>query len=289
MRHSNRLLLLLIAAFLASCADYAAYQQELASRPVYGMRYTPIVGMPQKYNLEATGELCKAISAGKGYEAFLASSPSVQPQSNQTYKHTCRESLGSVTCKSKPVISASTYANLYNQQKQTLVKNKQMLSTEKEEKNKMQKTIQMMQGQLEKYSKLADEKKNQNKVLEMDLVKLRKDIEAMERSEKKSGQSQKSVEVRLDRALEEIEKYKSLLSAERAKSAEVFGSINPELLTPSVSKIITLLLALLFLSLLTEVAKPIPIAVPSSIIPSKIISSKDLTIIDLSVVTGVLV
>ena len=119
MRHSNRLLLLLIAAFLASCADYVAYQQELASRPVYGMKYTPIAGMPQKYNLEATGELCKAISAGKGYEAFLASSPSVQPQSNQTYKHTCRESLGSVTCKSKPVISASTYANLYNQQKQT--------------------------------------------------------------------------------------------------------------------------------------------------------------------------
>ena len=122
-----------------------------------------------------------------------------------------------------------------NQQKQTLVKNKQMLSTEKEEKNKMQKTIQMMQGQLEKYSKLADEKKNQNKVLEMDLVKLRKDIEAMERSEKKSGQSQKSVEVRLDRTLEEIEKYKSLLSAERAKSAEcsnvdkeTFGKLSNE-------------------------------------------------------------
>ncbi len=75
--------------------------------------------MPQQYNLEATSELCRAISAGKGYEAFLASSPSVQPQSSQTYKHTCRESLGSVTCKSKPVISASTYANLYNQQKQT--------------------------------------------------------------------------------------------------------------------------------------------------------------------------
>ncbi|XP_063683583.1 testis-expressed protein 9-like [Bolinopsis microptera] len=122
-----------------------------------------------------------------------------------------------------------------NQQKQTLVKNKQMMSTEKEEKNKMQKTIQMMQGQLEKYSKLADEKKNQNKVLEMDLVKLRKDIEAMERSEKKSGQSQKSVEVRLDRCLEEIEKYKTLLSAERAKSAEcsnvdkeTFGKLSNE-------------------------------------------------------------
>jgi len=114
-----------------------------------------------------------------------------------------------------------------NQQKQTLVKNKQLLSTEKEEKNRMQKTIQTLQGQLEKYSKLADEKKNQNKVLEMDLVKLRKDIEAMERSEKKIGQSQKSVEVRLDRALEEVEKYKGLLSAERAKSTE-FSNIDKE-------------------------------------------------------------
>ena len=114
-----------------------------------------------------------------------------------------------------------------NKQKQTLVKNKQLLSTEKEEKNKMQKTIHTLQSQLEKCSKLADEKKNQNKVLEMDLVKLRKDIEAMERSEKKSGQSQKSVEVRLDRALEEVEKYKGLLSAERAKSAE-FSNVDKE-------------------------------------------------------------
>ena len=114
-----------------------------------------------------------------------------------------------------------------NKQKQALVKNKQLISTEKEEKTKMQKTIQSLQGQLDKYSKLADEKKNQNKVLEMDLVKLRKDIEAMERSEKKSGQTQRSVEVRLDRALEEVEKYKTLLSAERAKAAE-FSNVDKE-------------------------------------------------------------
>ena len=114
-----------------------------------------------------------------------------------------------------------------NKQKQALVKNKQLISTEKEEKTKMQKTIQTLQGQLDKYSKLADEKKNQNKVLEMDLVKLRKDIEAMERSEKKSGQTQRSVEVRLDRALEEVEKYKTLLSAERAKAAE-FSNVDKE-------------------------------------------------------------
>lgn len=114
-----------------------------------------------------------------------------------------------------------------NKQKQALVKNKQLITTEKEEKTKMQKTIQSLQGQLDKYSKLADEKKNQNKVLEMDLLKLRKDIEAMEISEKKSGRTQRSVEVRLDRALEEVEKYKTLLSAERAKAAE-FSNVDKE-------------------------------------------------------------
>src|SRR5690606_36289229 len=48
-------------------------------------------------------------------------------------------------------------------------------------------------------------------------------------------------------------------------SLAILGSINPELLTPSVSRMITLLLALLSFNLLTEVAKPIPIAVPLSI------------------------
>ena len=69
----------------------------------------------------------------------------------------------------------------------------------------------------------------------------------------------------------------------------MFGSIKPELFTPSVSSITTLLFALLSFNLFTDVAKPIPIAVPSSITPSKIISFKEFTIIDLSDVTGVLV
>ena len=74
-----------------------------------------------------------------------------------------------------------------------------------------------------------------------------------------------------------------------AKSAAVEGSINPELFTPSVNKIITLLFALLSFNLFTEVAKPIPIAVPSSIIPSKVMSERDLITTSLSDVTGVLV
>ena len=52
-----------------------------------------------------------------------------------------------------------------------------------------------------------------------------------------------------------------------ASSVAILGSIKPELFTPSVNKIITLLFALLSFNRLTEVANPIPIAVPSSMRP----------------------
>eukprot|EP00116_Pleurobrachia_bachei_P016672 sb/3476934/ len=42
----------------------------------------------------------------------------------------------------------------------------------------------------------------------------------MNRAEKKNAQSQKSVEVRFDRAMEEVEKYKQLLNAERSRNSE---------------------------------------------------------------------
>ena len=110
-----------------------------------------------------------------------------------------------------------------SKQKQSMTKNKQALDSEKEENAKLQKNVLVIRTQLEKYSTLAEEKKNQNKILENDLVKLRKDIDSMERADKKSSQSQKSIEVRLDRALEEAEKYKSLLSAARSRVSESSG------------------------------------------------------------------
>ena len=74
-----------------------------------------------------------------------------------------------------------------------------------------------------------------------------------------------------------------------ASSAAVNGSIKPALFTPSVNRIITLLLELLSLILLTDVASPIPIAVPPSIILLYFISLKDFNIMLLSVVNGVFV
>ncbi len=70
-----------------------------------------------------------------------------------------------------------------------------------------------------------------------------------------------------------------------AISAADSGSIEPELFTPSVIRMITLLIASLSFSLLIEVASPSPMAVPSSIIPL-LISLKRFLIILWSLVSG---
>ena len=80
----------------------------------------------------------------------------------------------------------------------------------------------------------------------------------------------------------------TFISSSFANSVAVFGSINPELLTPSVSKIMTLLLALLSFSLFTAEPNPIPIAVPPSNCPH-LISEMVLFTMPLSLVIGVCV
>src|SRR5690606_4192977 len=81
----------------------------------------------------------------------------------------------------------------------------------------------------------------------------------------------------------------TLMPYSTANSLAIFGSIKPALLTPSVSKIITLLLALLSLSLFTDVASPMPMAVPPSMMVLYFISSNDRNTIALSLVMGVFV
>ena len=71
-----------------------------------------------------------------------------------------------------------------------------------------------------------------------------------------------------------------------ASSVAVFGSTKPELLTPSVSKIITLLLASLSFNLFTAEPNHIPMAVPPSSCPH-LISEIVLLVILLSLVIGV--
>src|SRR5665648_316378 len=70
-----------------------------------------------------------------------------------------------------------------------------------------------------------------------------------------------------------------------ASSAAVAGAISPRLFSPSVSRMTTLLIAVLSLSRETAVANPLPMAVPSSIIPLSIFLNRLITVA-WSVVSG---
>ena len=74
-----------------------------------------------------------------------------------------------------------------------------------------------------------------------------------------------------------------------ANSLAILGSINPELFTPSVKRIITFPLARLSFNLFTEVAKPIPMAVPPVIVVLYLMLFKEDKTMFLSLVSGVLV
>ena len=70
-----------------------------------------------------------------------------------------------------------------------------------------------------------------------------------------------------------------------ASSAAVTGAISPRLFSPSVSRITTLLMAVLSFRRETAVANPFPMAVPSSIIPLSIFLKRLITVA-WSVVSG---
>jgi len=105
-------------------------------------------------------------------------------------------------------------------QKVELSKLRESCKNSAEEKVKTQRNLESLHAQLEKYTHMVDSAKSKNKTLETELLNLRKDVEMRDRSEKKSSQTQKTVEVRLNRALEDVEKYKGLLAAARSQVSE---------------------------------------------------------------------
>lgn len=121
--------LAVVALTMLGCAEFQEYQREVASRPVYGSQYMPINGMNQQYPLEASLEVCRAVSAGQGYEAYLRSqgnSPQAVQAEPTSYR--CRDSLGTVTCKAKPAVGANMYAQLQAQRNATNATNSMLMS-----------------------------------------------------------------------------------------------------------------------------------------------------------------
>lgn len=89
-----------------------------------------------------------------------------------------------------------------------------------EEQGRLQKTNQGLQSQIDKYKKLYDECKHKNEGLEQQLVALRKDLDSIQRDQKQSASNKNVTEVRLNRALEEAEKYKTALKKEKTQSKD---------------------------------------------------------------------
>lgn len=81
--------------------------------------------------------------------------------------------------------------------------------------SKLQRSHHAMQSHSDKYKQMADSLKQRCEGLEAQLVSLRKEVDSLKSTQKKSASQQGALEVRLNRALEEAERYKT--SLQRAK------------------------------------------------------------------------
>ncbi|CAH3103780.1 unnamed protein product [Pocillopora meandrina] len=107
--------------------------------------------------------------------------------------------------------------NKKDEKKSTIEKKVKELT---EEQGRLQKTNQGLQSQIDKYKKLYDDCKHKNDGLEQQLVSLRKDLDSIQREQKQSASNKNVTEVRLNRALEEAEKYKTALQKAKSQSKD---------------------------------------------------------------------
>ena len=81
--------------------------------------------------------------------------------------------------------------------------------------------------QLNKYKQSSADAKQKSEGLEAQLVSLRKELDALKNSQKKATSQHSVVEVRLNRALEDVEKYKSALQKSKGEARVCFNTVEP--------------------------------------------------------------
>lgn len=89
-----------------------------------------------------------------------------------------------------------------------------------EERGRLTKTNALQTTQIDKFKQIADDNKTKADSLETQLTNTRKELEQLKRNEKQHAVSQSATEVRLNRALEEIERYKEQMSRAKTSSRE---------------------------------------------------------------------
>ncbi|XP_056134767.1 testis-expressed protein 9 [Lampris incognitus] len=80
-----------------------------------------------------------------------------------------------------------------------------------EDRARLQKTTNIQQTQIEKHRASAEESSRKCDALQLQVAALQKEIESLTRAKKQAAGTQSSVEVRLNRALEEVERLKTQL------------------------------------------------------------------------------
>ncbi|KAM9374936.1 testis-expressed protein 9 [Phaethornis superciliosus] len=98
---------------------------------------------------------------------------------------------------------------------------KSQLKDTGEEKAKLQRTISVQQSQIGKYKMLSQEADKKSEGLHQEVVALNKELENLKRVHKQAAASQSATEVRLNRALEEAEKYKVELNKLKQSNKDV--------------------------------------------------------------------
>ncbi|XP_014681316.1 PREDICTED: testis-expressed sequence 9 protein-like [Priapulus caudatus] len=95
------------------------------------------------------------------------------------------------------------------------------LKTLEEDNAKLLKMKSSQQLQIEKQKKLAEEARCRAETLNGQLVAVKRELDMVQRSQKQAGSSQSALEVRLNRALEELEKNKKEVHKSRISAKDV--------------------------------------------------------------------
>lgn len=90
-----------------------------------------------------------------------------------------------------------------------------------DERTRLNRVINTLQDQLDKFKKLSTETKSKLDTTEVELNSLRKEIEQTKRQTKKQQQDQTQTDTKLNRALEEAERYKQQLNKMQQTTKEM--------------------------------------------------------------------
>ncbi|XP_051484100.1 testis-expressed protein 9 isoform X2 [Apus apus] len=100
-------------------------------------------------------------------------------------------------------------------------KMKSQLKDTEQENARLQRTISVQHSQLEKYKMLSQAASKRSEGLQQEVIALEKELETLKRAQKQASAGQGATEVRLNRALEEAEKYKVELNKLKQSNKDV--------------------------------------------------------------------